>query len=57
MRKLDQIAMDVVICLPQTPSEQNVIWVIIDRLTKSAHFLPFKTTNSMEKMAGLYVGR
>jgi hypothetical protein len=36
--------MDFVICLPQTPSEQNVIWVIIDRLTKSAHFLPFKTT-------------
>jgi len=49
--------MDFFIGLPKAPSEQNAIWVIIDRLTKSAHFLPLKIIDSMEKMTGLYVGR
>jgi hypothetical protein len=37
------------------PSGQEAIWVIIDRLTKSAHFIPFRIIDSMEKMAELYV--
>ena len=32
-----------------------MIWVIVDRLTKSAHFLPLKKSDSIEKLAELYV--
>jgi hypothetical protein len=38
--KWDQITMSFVVGLPKAPSGQDAIWVIIDRLTKSAHFLP-----------------
>ncbi|GJW85116.1 putative reverse transcriptase domain-containing protein [Tanacetum coccineum] len=38
-----------------TPSGYDSIWVIVDRLTKSAHFLPMKKTNSMEKLTQLYL--
>jgi len=41
--------------LPRIPSGQDAIWVIVDRLTKSAHFLPIKITDSMERLANLYV--
>ena len=41
--------------LPKAPSGQDAIWVTIDRLTKSAHFIPFRITDSVEKMAELYV--
>ena len=41
--------------LPWTQSGHDSIWVIIDCLTKSAHFLPIKKTSSMEKLAKLYV--
>nr|GFA19603.1 DNA/RNA polymerases superfamily protein [Tanacetum cinerariifolium] len=41
--------------LPRTLSGYDSIWVIVDRLTKSAHFLPVKTTNSMEKLTQLYL--
>jgi hypothetical protein len=51
MWKWDQIAMDFVVALPRVPSRQDVIWVIVDRLTKSTHFLPIKITNSMDKLA------
>ena len=47
--------MDFVMGLPRTQRGHDSVWVIIDRLTKSAHFLPFKNTYSMEKMASLYV--
>nr|GFA02102.1 retrotransposon protein, putative, Ty3-gypsy subclass [Tanacetum cinerariifolium] len=39
----------------RTPSGYDSIWVIVDRLTKSAHFLPMKTTDNMEKLAQLYL--
>jgi len=39
-----------VIGLPRATSGQDAIWVIVDRLTKSAHFVPYKTTDSMQKM-------
>jgi hypothetical protein len=35
--------MDFITGLPTTPKENDSIWVIVDRLTKSAHFLPVKT--------------
>ncbi|GKD51450.1 putative reverse transcriptase domain-containing protein [Tanacetum coccineum] len=48
--KWENITMDFVTKLPKTSSGQDAIWVIVDRLTKSAHFLPMKETDSMEKL-------
>ncbi|KAF5799266.1 putative nucleotidyltransferase, Ribonuclease H [Helianthus annuus] len=47
--------MDFVTKLPKTRKGNDAIWVIVDRLTKSAHFLPIKETFSMERLAKLYV--
>ena len=47
--------MDFVVGLPRTPSGKNSIWVIVDRLTKSAHFLPVNNTDSLGKLTRLYV--
>ncbi|GKD75973.1 putative reverse transcriptase domain-containing protein, partial [Tanacetum coccineum] len=51
----EMITMDFVSGLPRTPSGYDTIWVIVDRLTKSAHFLPMKKMNSMEKLTRLYL--
>ncbi|GJX72109.1 putative reverse transcriptase domain-containing protein [Tanacetum coccineum] len=51
----ENITMDVVTKLPKTPSVQDTIWVIVDQLTKSAHFLPMKETDSMEKLTRQYL--
>nr|GFA16069.1 putative reverse transcriptase domain-containing protein [Tanacetum cinerariifolium] len=51
----EKITMDFIIGLPRTPSGYESIWVIVDRLTKSAHFLPVKTMDSMEKLTQLYL--
>ncbi|GKC29571.1 putative reverse transcriptase domain-containing protein [Tanacetum coccineum] len=51
--KWEKITMDFVLGLPRTPSGYDSIWVIVDRLTKSAHFLPLKNTDSIEKLAQL----
>ncbi|GKF51905.1 reverse transcriptase domain-containing protein, partial [Tanacetum coccineum] len=53
--KWERITMDFVSGLPRTPSGYDTIWVIIDRLTKSPHFLPMKKTDSMEKLTRLYL--
>ncbi|GJT23463.1 putative reverse transcriptase domain-containing protein [Tanacetum coccineum] len=53
--KWENITMDFVTKLPKTSSGQDTIWVIIDRLTKSAHFLPIKETDSMEKLTRQYL--
>ncbi|GJX43070.1 putative nucleotidyltransferase, ribonuclease H [Tanacetum coccineum] len=53
--KWDNITMDFVTKLPKTASGQDMIWVIIDRLTKSAHFLPSKENDSMEKLTRQYL--
>nr|GEU63798.1 putative reverse transcriptase domain-containing protein [Tanacetum cinerariifolium] len=47
--------MDFVTKLPRTQSGNNTIWVIVDRLTKSAHFLPIRENDPMEKLARLYL--
>ena len=47
--------MDFVTRLPRTLGGYNSIWVIIDQLTKSAHFLPTKVSFSMDQLASLYV--
>ncbi|GKE91287.1 putative reverse transcriptase domain-containing protein, partial [Tanacetum coccineum] len=41
--------------LPKTSTGQDTIWVIVDRLTKSAHFLPIKEADSMEKLTRQYL--
>nr|GFA21416.1 reverse transcriptase domain-containing protein [Tanacetum cinerariifolium] len=53
--KWDRITMDFIVGLPKTLSGYDSIWVIVDRLTKSAHFLPVKTMDSMEKLTQLYL--
>ena len=47
--------MDFVIGLPRTLGGNNAIQVIVDRLTKSAHFLPMKFKFSMDHLASLYI--
>ena len=43
--KWEHITMDFVVGLPRSPRGRDAIWVVVDRLTKSAHFIPMKTTN------------
>ncbi|GKD08127.1 putative reverse transcriptase domain-containing protein [Tanacetum coccineum] len=53
--KWDNITMDFVTKLLRTQSGNDIIWVIVDRLTKSAHFLPMRETDPMDKLARLYL--
>ncbi|GJR44963.1 putative reverse transcriptase domain-containing protein [Tanacetum coccineum] len=53
--KWDNITMDFVTKLPRTQSGNDTIWVIVDRLTKSAHFLPMRETDPMDRLARLYL--
>jgi len=53
--KWEHITMDFVTGMPRTWKLHDAIWVIVDRLTKSAHFLPLKTTFSAEQLAELYI--
>ncbi|GJZ98929.1 putative reverse transcriptase domain-containing protein [Tanacetum coccineum] len=52
--KWERITMEFVTKLPKT-SGYNMIWVIVDRLIKSAHFLPMKETDTMEQLMRLYL--
>ncbi|GJX50415.1 putative reverse transcriptase domain-containing protein [Tanacetum coccineum] len=47
--KWDNITMDFITKLPKTSSGYDTIWVIVNRLTKSAHFLPMRENDSMEE--------
>ncbi|GKE01803.1 putative reverse transcriptase domain-containing protein, partial [Tanacetum coccineum] len=53
--KWENITMDFVIMLPKTSTGQDTIWVIVDRLTKFAHFLPMKENALMEKLMRQYL--
>ncbi|GJV00597.1 reverse transcriptase domain-containing protein, partial [Tanacetum coccineum] len=53
--KWENIIMDFVNKLPKTSTGQDTIWVIVERLTKSAHFLPMKENDSMEKLTRQYL--
>ncbi|CAL2244317.1 unnamed protein product [Prunus armeniaca] len=53
--KWELITMDFVFKLPRTSKGHDGIWVIVDRLTKSAHFLPIKETYSLSRLAKLFV--
>jgi hypothetical protein len=49
--------MNFIMGLPITQSGYDSIWVIVDRLTKVAHFIPIKTTHSGPQLAELYMSR
>jgi hypothetical protein len=53
--KWEHITMDFVVGLPRSPRGRDAIWVVVDRLTKSAHFIPMKTTNSTQELVPLYM--
>ncbi|GKD29153.1 putative reverse transcriptase domain-containing protein, partial [Tanacetum coccineum] len=53
--KWENITMDFVTKLPKTATGQDTIWVIIDRLTKSTHFLPMKEDDTLEKLTRQYL--
>ncbi|KAL8121324.1 hypothetical protein AgCh_018164 [Apium graveolens] len=52
---VEWVTMDFVVGLPRTRANHDAIWVIIDRLTKSAHFLPINERFSMDKLVRLYL--
>nr|GEV28800.1 retrotransposon protein, putative, Ty3-gypsy subclass [Tanacetum cinerariifolium] len=52
--KWDQISMNFVIGLPHTFKKNDAIWVVVDRLTKSTHFLPIQQGYSVSKLAKIF---
>ncbi|GJR20105.1 putative reverse transcriptase domain-containing protein [Tanacetum coccineum] len=53
--KWDNITMDFVMKLPKSPQGYDTIWVIVDRLSKSAIFVPMRETDPMEKFSRMYL--
>ncbi|KAI3825313.1 hypothetical protein L1987_06795 [Smallanthus sonchifolius] len=53
--KWGEIMMDFITKLPRTAKGNDTIWVIVDRLTKSAHFLPIRENSSSEKLAEIFI--
>jgi hypothetical protein len=56
-QKWEEIGMNFIVGLPRTSAGYDSIWVIVDRLTKVAHFIPVKTTYSGAKLVELYMAR
>ena len=55
--KWDKLGMDFITGLPRTRSGYDLIWVVVDCLTKVAHFIPVKTTYTSAKLAKIYMTR
>jgi hypothetical protein len=55
--KWEEITMDFIVGLPRTQRGYNSIWLVVDRLTKVAHFIPVNTTYSGARLAELYISR
>jgi hypothetical protein len=53
--KWEHITMDFVVGLPHTPRGKDAIWIVVDQLTKLAHFILMKMTNSAEELVPLYM--
>ena len=53
--KWEQISMDFITKIPRTSSGYDTIWVIVDRLTKSVHFIPIREDFKMEKLSRIYI--
>jgi hypothetical protein len=52
--KWNKIAMEFILGLPRMSTREDSIWVVVDRLMKSVHFIPVKMKDLMEKLAKLY---
>ncbi|GJV07704.1 putative reverse transcriptase domain-containing protein [Tanacetum coccineum] len=55
--KWDNIMMDFITKLPKSSQGFDTIWVIVDRLIKSAHFLPIRENDSLDKLERLYLNK
>ncbi|GJV29622.1 putative reverse transcriptase domain-containing protein [Tanacetum coccineum] len=55
MWKWERITMDFITKLPKTSNGHDTIWVIVDRLTKSAHFIPTREKDGMKTLTRLYI--
>jgi hypothetical protein len=55
--KWKEIAMDFIMDLPRTQLGYDSVWVIVDQLTKVAHFIPVKTTYSVPQLVEFYMSR
>nr|GFB32070.1 putative reverse transcriptase domain-containing protein [Tanacetum cinerariifolium] len=55
--KWEKITMDLVTKFPKSSSGHDAIWVVVDRLTKSAHFLPIREDYKTEKLARIYINK
>ncbi|WMV37795.1 hypothetical protein MTR67_031180 [Solanum verrucosum] len=53
--KWEDLNMDFIVGLPRNRQQHDSIWVIVDRMTKSAHFIPVKASYSVEDNAKLYL--
>ena len=53
--KWADISMDFIVGLPKSKKENDSIWVIVDRLTKLAHFLPVRTTYTVDTYARIFI--
>jgi hypothetical protein len=53
--KWDDISMEFIVGLPLTARKYNSIWVIVDRLTKLAHFIPVNTNYNIQNYAEIYI--
>ncbi|CAL9004935.1 unnamed protein product [Prunus brigantina] len=53
--KWERITMDFVFKLPRTQNKHDGVWVIVDRLTKSAHFLPVRANYTLNKLAKIFI--
>jgi hypothetical protein len=53
--KWDDTSMDIIVGLPLTARKKVSIWVMVDRLTKTAHFIAVQTTYSVQQYAELYM--
>ena len=55
--KWEHITVNFVVDLPRTQTNDDAIWVIVDRLTKSAYFLAIRNTFSLERLPKLYIDK
>jgi hypothetical protein len=55
--KWDDISINFIVGLPLTARKCNSIWMIVDRLTKSAHFIPMNTNYNVQKYVEIYIAR
>jgi hypothetical protein len=55
--KWDEIGMDFIVRLPRTRAGYDSIWIVVDHITKSAHFIPVKTSYNSTVLVELYMSR